>query len=344
MVTATSGQRKNLKYLLAGWFAGLMVVVAAGGSAFADFGPLQTTNRLPLHLLFLKPRPVKAELPSRGSLETTLAVEYSNIFFEHRNNRWNVLMDMELMTTEFSLVYGLTSRIAIRLDAPLVSMSGGFLDGFLENYHDFLGTSNYGRENRPKNTLGYRAAKDGLLWLQGEAGTMQSADMTVSAQFELLKPGSDHNMAGSLLLCLKLPVGDEDIGLGSGRFDAGIYLPLEWSANKWSFFTMPGAAFISDPNTSGASISARNCYSIYGGVAYDHSRHTTWLAQLSYYTSPMEETGLDELDRGALELAVGFHHRIAGDWIVEFAFCEDLTLAVPDFNLRLGLRRIKKTV
>ena len=101
---------------------------------------------------------------------------------------------------------------------------------------------------------------------------------------------------------------------------------------------MPGAALIGDPDTGGAEISARNSYSLFGGVAYDYSSISTWLVQLNYYTSPIEETGLDALDKGALELAIGFHHRLTDSWIVEFAFCEDLTLALPDFNLRLGIR------
>ncbi len=314
------------------------MILASSSLVLADFGPLQSTNRFPLHLLFIKPRPVQVDLPSRGDLETTLALEYSNTFFDRHNSRWNVLMDMEMLVTDVSLVYGLTSRVALRLDVPFVSMGGGFLDGFLENYHDAIGTSNYGREKRPKNTFEYRVSKDGLLWVQGDEGTMQMSDMTMSTQIKLFGPFDNYTMSGSLLLSLKLPTGNQTLGLSSGRYDAGIYLPLRWSAHPWSFLAMPGAALINDPETRGAHISARNSFSMFGGVAYDYSQDTTWLVQLNYYTSPIEETGLNALDKGSLELAVGFHHRLAEDWIMEFAFCEDLTLALPDFNLRMGLR------
>ena len=247
-------------------------------------------------------------------------------------------MDMEMLVSELSLVYGVSSRVALRLDLPFVSIGGGFLDGFLENFHDALGTSNYGREKRPKNTFEYRVAKDGRLWMQADEGAAQLADITVSTQIELIGSAADHKMTGSLLLSLKLPAGDQSRGLGSGQFDAGIYVPMRWSADPWSIFVMPGAALIGDPDTGGAEISARNSYSLFGGVAYDYSSISTWLVQLNYYTSPIEETGLDALDKGALELAIGFHHRLTDSWIVEFAFCEDLTLALPDFNLRLGIR------
>jgi hypothetical protein len=315
----------------------LLLTSAGSGLAGADVGPLQATNRLPLHLLFLKPRPVPVHGPSQGELELAVAVEYSNTFFDRRNDRWDVLMDMEMTVAEVSLVFSPASRTALRLDLPLVSLGGGFLDGFLENYHDTLGVSNYGRERRPKNEFAYRVSKDGLPWVQGESGTLEIADMVASMQYELFKSCGGANIAGSLLLSLKVPTGDPDRGLGSGAFDFGITMPMRWSAEPWSFFLMPGAAFIGDPQTRGAHVSARNTIALFGGVAYDYSPRTTWLVQLNYYTSPIEETGLDALDGGSLGLDIGFHHLLAKECILEFAFGEDLTRALPDFNLRLGL-------
>jgi hypothetical protein len=241
---------------------GVLLVLAAGVRAGADFGPLQATNRLPLYLLFLKPRPVRVEVPAQGELEATLATEYSTTFFNHHNDQWDVLMDMEMLVTELSLVYSLTSKIALRLDLPFVSMGDGFLDGFLENYHDAIGVSNYGREERPKDDYAYRIIKDDRLWIQGEQETLQIADVTASVQYELMKTRGDLKMSNCILMRLKLPVGDPDRGLGSGAFDFGIYMPMRWSVDSWSFYLMPGAAFIGEPETRGALISARNSYAL----------------------------------------------------------------------------------
>jgi hypothetical protein len=317
---------------------GLLLITATFSRAGADFGPLQATNRLPLHLLFLKPRPVPLQGPARGELELDVAVEYSNTFFDHRNDRWDVLMDMETMVAEVSLVFSPASKTLLRLHMPLVSMGHGFMDGFLENYHDALGVSNYDRENRPKNDFAYRVTKDGRTWVQGETGTLQIADMSFSAQYELLQARGDLNMSASLMTSVKLPTGDPDHGLGSGAFDVGVFMPMRWSADPWTYFLMPGAAFIGNPRTGGADVSARNTVALFGGLAYDYSPRTTLLVQLNYYSSPIEQTDLDDLDQGALELDLGFHRQLVENYVLEFVFGEDLTRALPDFNLRLGLR------
>ena len=108
-----------------------LIALTAGCAVYADSSPLETSNRFPLHLLFLKPRPVNADLPVSGEFQASMAVEYSNTYFQQKNDRWDVLMDLEMTTLEFSLVYGVTSRVAVRMDVPFVSMDGGFLDGFL---------------------------------------------------------------------------------------------------------------------------------------------------------------------------------------------------------------------
>ena len=304
----------------------------------ADYGPLQTTNRFPLHMLVLTPRPTNARLPGQGNLDATLAVEYSSTFYEYRNARWDLLVDMELLVTELSMAYGVTEKLAVRLDVPMLSMRDGFLDGFLQNYHDFLGVPNYDRENRPADTFAFRASKDGRLWIEGQSDAGCMGDMRLSAQFALTPVIlGGYPVTSTVLATLKLPTGDARSGMGSGQFDAGLFLPMQWNRLRWSLYLMPGFLWINDPQTLGAEVSARDSWSLFGGFAYTYNDKWRWLAQVNYYSSPFEESGLNELDAGALELALGFQRSLNEAIYLEFAFCEDLTRTVPDFNMRLGL-------
>lgn len=317
---------------------GVVIMFGSAAIADADYGLLQTTNRFPLHMVVLTPRAVNAELPDQGALEATLALEYSNTYFNFRNARWDLLIDMEVLVADLSMVYGVSERFALRLDLPVVSFQDGFLDGFLQNYHDFLGVSNYDREDRPKNDFAFRVAKDGRLWIQGETAAMQLGEARFSTQFSLPSMKvAGHPLNSSFLATLKIPTGDADKGLGSERFDVGLFLPAHWKGARWSAYVMPGVIWIDDPKTLGAQVSSRNSISLLAGTAYEYNDRWRWLAQLNHYTSPFEKTGLNELDDGALELTFGFQRILSRTLHWEFAFSEDLTLAVPDFNIRLGM-------
>jgi len=244
---------------------------------------------------------------------------------------------MEMTTIDLALAYGFASRLAIALEMPLVSMNDGFLDGFLENYHNALGLPNYGREERPKNAFGYRITKLGQTWIDGESSGFQWADMTCSLQLQLTPPAPRRSFDASLLGRIKLPVGDAERGLGSGQYDYGLYLPMQWSWRPWTLYFMPGLAILNDPDIPAAHVAARNSWSLFAAVGYAYSEHLNLLGQLNYFTSPIERTGISELDDGGLELALGFQYDLDRNWVLEFAFCEDLTRAAPDFSLHLGL-------
>jgi len=186
--------------------ATLVIFVAIGPWALADPGPLQSTNRFPLHMFVLTPRPVKATPPGGGELITSLALEYSNTHFDFRNQRWDLIIDMEVMIAELSMVYGLNEILALRVDLPFISPRDGFLDGFLENYHDFLGVPNYGREDRPKNEFAYRVTKDNRVWIDGKTDTFRIGESRFSALAALpsLQLGSQ-SVDSSILLTLKIP-------------------------------------------------------------------------------------------------------------------------------------------
>lgn len=277
-------------------------------------------------------------LPDAGSLKSTLSVDYNSVYVDEQSRDWSALVDMEMTVIELALEYGVTQRLSIGAQIPFVSMSNGFLDGFLENFHDAFGLPNYGRGDRPDNSFAYRMSKDGLSWLDGDSEDLQWADMTVSGRMHLFTTGSSAKWSGTLLASIKLPIGDEALGYGSGRADAGLFFPNQWEGRKWTLYLMPGYIWHSDPETQGADVSARNSFSMFGGLGYASSDRWKWFLQVNYSSSPIEETDIDVFDDGAVELTLGFRRTLNDNWCVEFAFCEDIfTRSAPDFNLHLGL-------
>ena len=318
-------------------FLVLMTHTIVQTACAGDMGPLQVQNRFPLHFMFLTPKPANAQPLVRHELRASAAVDYSNVYFQKKNDFWDVLIDMELTVVDLQLSYGLTSRSAIKLEIPFAYMGNGVLDGFLQEYHDTLNVGDYGRQSRPENQFAYDVSKEGRPWLQGQPGRFQLADLTVSAQYALPAPHDWETFFSAVWVRVQLPTGDAHEGFGSGRFDFGLYAPMQWSGKLWTVSMMPGVALLSNPKTLGADVNARKSISMFGGTAYHCSPVLDLNAQVNFYTSPIEKTGISQLDDGAIELALGFKYRLSEHWTVEFAFCEDLMRAAPDFTVHLGL-------
>jgi hypothetical protein len=320
------------------WMLGIWVLLGSVPSVSADRDPLSVPNRFPLHLIFLSPRPTSAQPPSPGEFKAGLAIDYSSVYLDQHSDQWDFLMDMETTVVDLSLAYGLTEHLGVRLDVPLVSMNAGVLDGFLEGYHDALGVSNYGREDRPRNSFAYQMSKGGQSWVEGESGEFRWADITLSAQWGLWPETSVRRWQSSLLVSVKAPTGDPDSGYGSGQWDLGFFLPNQWSLKQWSLYLMPGIIHHGNPETSRADVSARDSISLFAGAGYAYNERWIWLVQFNYFSSPIETTGVSRIDDGAVELALGFQRILNRRWRLEMAFCEDpLTLAAPDFTVHMGV-------
>src|SRR3546814_1931710 len=66
-------------------------------------------------------------------------------------------------------------------ELPLLFTGGGSLDGLIENWHDWFGLPNGGREQRPRGKYAYRYNDNGIGVLDDEHGHSGIGDMRLSA-------------------------------------------------------------------------------------------------------------------------------------------------------------------
>ncbi|MDA8141129.1 MAG: DUF3187 family protein [Desulfobacteraceae bacterium] len=302
--------------------------------AWTDVGPISTQNHFPLFMLFLTPRPTNAMIPAQGEFEMRAALNYSRISMYDHSDQWSVAQDMEMTVVDLCLKYGLASRVALRLDIPIVSMNSGFLDRYVNGYHESIDVPTYG----PDNVFAYRVRKEGQLWIEGESGVFKMTDITLSGQWQWLRPASSSGWSGSVLTSLKLPTGEVENGYGSGRLDWGLFAPTQWSGAAWSFYLMPGVIWPGNPDSPGPSIGARTSVSFFAGAAYQYCEKWQWLLQGNFFSSPLEKTGISKIDDGAFEMTLGARYAASTKLSWELALSEDLfTIAAPDFTVHLGL-------
>ena len=319
------------------WIAILISNITAIVSADPGLGPLEVKNQYPLFLMFLTPQPESTGLVQTKKLETGLAIDYSSVYLNSDSDNWQALMDMELMVLEFSAAYGLSSNLTLAAKIPLVSMNGGWMDGYLADYHDYFGFGNYGRDFRPQNEFGYSIKKDGKQWFDASSGGLHLADSTVSVKIGLLDEKDNGRFSLSFKYILKVPLGNKNHGFGSGACDHGFLLLSSINLDPLIVYLNPGYILLSDPAISDPQISVNNIYTLFAGIEYMVTQSWSVLTQLNCFTAPLEKTGISRLDQDSIELGLGIAWKAWTRGKLELAFCEDLTRTAPDFNLHFKI-------
>jgi hypothetical protein len=307
------------------------------GTAKQSTGPLEVFNHFPPHMIFLTPRPHSPQTVASKTFSGTLSFDYFSIYSDASSSDHSILMDMEALVVDFRLVYGLTDDLSFGMRVPMVSMQDGFMDQPLEWYHHALGLPNYGKERRPKDEFAYMIKKDHQRWFQSKKGGLNLLDSTIFTQINLIDHEKKIPTKIDLTYEVKLPIGDETFGFGSGAWDYGFFIPIQFSLPRINIYLMPGYIRIGKPRLDNADISVRDIKSFFLGGEYLYTSNVALVAQINAYTSPFGNTGIERLDNASVELAFGLKWILTSQINAEMAFCEDLTRSAPDFNLHLML-------
>ncbi len=342
-VLELSGPTDAFKPVL--WFSLLilipgLIIAASVSVSWGDGykGPLKTRNQFPPFFMFINPLPVSPVTLPHGEARLSPAIDYSSIFVDQDSGNWEVLLDMELMVVDLMMEYGVTKNLTLSFQPVFVQMGSGFLDNFLESYHDKLGVSNYGRENRPKNEFGYWISYKGQTWVMGKEGGLHLVDSLVSAKYSVLRNSKAIPLDLSFAYILKIPFGDPEYGFGSGYADHGLHFLSRICLDPVIIYLNSGYNIVSDPKTSGADIQVEDTISLFAGLEYLYNPDLSFLVQINYFSSPFQDAEFSQFDEGGIELDLGFVYQLSPHADFEFAFGEDLAASgVPDFNLHFRI-------
>lgn len=243
------------------------------------------------------------------------------------------LQDAELLRLQATMVRMVGRRGFVLMSAELQGAYDGFLDGFLNWYHDFTGLQVAARKLRPDNAFGYRIAlADG-----------RSAHYAPSDAFlgDLrLGGGFRHSRHWQTAAWITLPTstGPDGFRKGVASFNATTTLKSDFGGR----FTYEG--------TLGGGYTAAS-------GDFPDLQHTTFLmitqglrgrvtgpfhlyANLIYHSALYHDTGAQALDARELTIDTGgiFKFRRGPEWLV--GLTEDLEPSGPaiDVAFRLGVR------
>ena len=270
--------------------------------------------------------------PATAKPSLSLSLSYSSIFLIGQSSSWSVGLDMEITEMKFSWRHDLGGFALLGIDVPVLIFGSGFLDGFLDSYHDTFGFPDYGREQRPENAFLYEVRKDGRLVLKGDNGKPGLGDIRLS----LLKPLAT---SGPVIIGLRagveVPTGRPRAGYGNGTFDFDMTLLADVPVSD-TFHLYGNAGIVLPGDLKGHErVELRDF--LFGGAAVEAelSKRFSLVGQVVVQGSPFPDTGITEVDRTSVLLLIGGRYR-EGNNIFEMSLSEDPnTSGAPDFTVNL---------
>ena len=254
------------------------------------------------------------------------------------NDTESLVLDGETHRTTVTIKYG-TGTAEWGIEIPYLTHSGGFLDGFISNWHDVFGLPQGSRNQTPFDQLSYVYVRDGVERLRIIRANRGLGDIRLLAGWQI---PSDSATDVALRTSLKLPTGNASELHGSGAADIGLWLsagcmpencpaPFGWNAAAGALLLGRGDVL---PDL-------QRRYVVFGGagLAYRPWQPIVFKAELRTHSPFYRDTNLTALGSTAFQVILG------GTWIVNSATAVDIGVSEdirpetgPDVSLLISLR------
>lgn len=287
----------------------------------------------PVHLTFLAFRPRSATIQPEGSLGYSITSAYSSMFENGFSANSKVVLDGELWRNGFGLRYGVSPATDVEVEVPLVLATSGFLDTFVESFHELFLFPNSGRDERPRFAYEMKVQHGSHDVYQLEGDELGLGDIPIVVTQRLVEESSEHP-ALAVRVGVELPTGSESRGFGNGTVDFGGGVLAQRTWNRW---TVTGAVDYVVTGDSTAfehgGVEALDLYDAQCGVEYRWNDGVSLLTGMSFSSSVTHDIDIEELDSAILLVDLGAAWDLAGGSRLTVGFEEDaIAAAGPDFT------------
>jgi len=301
-------------------------------------GPLATRNQHPVALTLLHMRPRRATVQPKGKLGGAVDMSYSSMFEVEREPGETVNFDGEILRTAGRARYGLGGRTDLEVELAVMFTSSGFMDSFIDEFHNIFEFPDAGRENAEDDQYSMRLRRNGELIYELEEDRVGFGDVPIVVTHQVREENAG-GPAVAVRAGVELPTGSEDRGFGNGKLDWGVGSLVERSLGRW---TMTAAVDILLPGNPDAfdrgGVELNDILSLQVGGEYRWNNRLSLLGQL-FWTSPMtDDYSVEEFDSEIFDLGLGLAYDWKGGPRLYVAIQEDMLAATgPDFGVIMGL-------
>ena len=302
--------------------------------------PFNTTNQSPLVAIYGLPAAGPARVLAPGRISAELRADIVSNFTRARETQEDILLDGETYRYTLALKHGIGERLEIGLEVPYVMHREGFLDSFINDFHDTFGFPDGSRSEAPKDRLAYSYIKDGRTLIDLSEEEEGFGDLRLTGAWQLCSREEDGARALALRASLKLPTGDEDRLLGSGSTDFALWLTgsRSFRGGSLALFAAAGGLLMSDGDVLEDQQRNAVAFGTLGGGWRPLPRLALKL-QFDGHTPFYRDSGLRELD-GSVQLALGGTIGLTETLDLDLAVVEDIIAdSAPDVVFHLALRK-----
>jgi hypothetical protein len=189
-----------------------------------DLTPFSIRNFSPPAMIKGLPVAETPRLNAPGQLSTRFGLDVSNIATDNSSSDEAIVLDGETYVATLGLRFGLADHLQVGVDLPWVWQKTGFLDGFIENFHNLFGFPNADRDNLPKYKINYDYSHANGDDFQLGHQTNGIGDIRLIAAWQWL---DTEQSAASLQAAIKAPTGDAGDFTGSGGWDVSLALSAQ---------------------------------------------------------------------------------------------------------------------
>ncbi len=281
-------------------------------------------NNAPYYLNILQPDFEQFDFYNGKKFNITFCTQYSNImaysFIDNPELDKDIAFDMETLSVTTKIEMRLTAYSSVYAEIPVIYHWKGMFDSLIENYHDFVGFNNGGRELVRNNQFVYRIGE-----INKTTSSAGIGDITVG--YNIYKIRDITNFRFNVSVFCKLPVASVSDGLSSGSFDFGFGVNGQNNFNNLQFFYGLGYINYGNPDKKYVNTLDESGY-LYLGLTYKIRENLKAITQLYLQSSPYN-TGFDRMDDYMAMFALGIQYK---DY--QISFTEDVfTYTAPDITV-----------
>lgn len=322
------------------FFCLLLVLGGVVRAEEIDLRPLRVSNQAPLARLCGLPTLDRAQLLDVNQYEASFSWDLASSYTLGNNATEQVLFDGESHRLAVRLDRGLPGGWEVGIEVPLIAHRRGSLDSIIQEWHDFFGLPQGGRDQAANDQLEYSYRKNAaaLFNLQDEQSGLGDVRLLLSRQLS-----STGTSALALHASVELPTGAERDLLGSDSVDVALWLSgVNLSRTMGQRFAVHwgGGLLVSDtgdllPDQRRQLVGTGTL-----GLAWSPWPWLVLQTQVDAHTSLFEDSGLRQIDEASAQLAVGGAVKLAERTRLELALVEDIAVdTAPDVNFHLLLSR-----